>query len=125
MTDKADYDRGHEIRTRFAGKTARTRRSAHTEIEPDFDELITEVVYGKVWSRSGLDLRTRSAITIAALAALGRQGELRLHIGRGLNSGLSKQEISEILIHMAMYAGFPAAVSGFEVARQVFEEQQG
>jgi 4-carboxymuconolactone decarboxylase len=75
-----------------------------------------------VWTRDGLDRRTRSAITMAVLTALGREDELALHVGAARRNGLSDEEIAEVLLHTAVYAGVPAANSAFAVAKRVLAE---
>jgi 4-carboxymuconolactone decarboxylase len=95
---------------------------APEEIRDDWGRLIVDTVMPDgVWSRRELSLRDRSLITIAALCALHRPNELRLHIGRGLENGLSRVEISEIIMHMAIYGGFPVAVEGMGIAKEVFD----
>jgi 4-carboxymuconolactone decarboxylase len=95
---------------------------APEEIRDDWGKLIVETVLPEgVWSREGLSPRDRSLITVAALTALYRPNELKIHIGRGLDNGLSKSEISEVIMHMAIYGGFPVAVEGMHIARDVFE----
>lgn len=95
---------------------------APEEIRDDWGRFIIETVLPEgVWSRPGLPERERSMITVAALCALHRPNELRLHIGRALDNGLSRQEISEIVMHMAIYGGFPVAVEGMAIAREVFD----
>jgi 4-carboxymuconolactone decarboxylase len=84
--------------------------------------LIDAVDPDGVWSRPGLSPRDRSLITIAALTALYRPNELRLHIRRGLSNGVSRAEIGEIIMHMAVYGGFPVAVEGMGIAKEVFDE---
>jgi 4-carboxymuconolactone decarboxylase len=74
-----------------------------------------------VWSRPGLGARDRSLATIAALTALYRPHELRIHIGRGLDNGLTRSEIGELIMHMAIYGGFPIAVEGMRIAKEVFD----
>ena len=97
---------------------------APEEIRDDWGLFIMDTVLPDgVWSRPGLPVRDRSLITIAALTALHRPNELRLHIGRGLDNGLSRAEISELVMHMAIYGGFPVAVEGMRIAREVFEER--
>ena len=92
------------------------------EIRDDWGSLIVDTVLPDgVWSREGLNERDRSLITIAALTALYRPNELELHIGRGLDNGLSRAEICELIMHMAIYGGFPVAVEGMAVAKKVFE----
>jgi 4-carboxymuconolactone decarboxylase len=94
-----------------------------TPFTAPFQEFITRFAWGGVWTRDGLDRRTRSAITLAALTALGREGELALHVRGALRNGLRPDEIAEILIHTAVYAGVPAANAAFQVAAQVLAEE--
>lgn len=97
--------------------------AALADIAPDFATYVFEFPFGDVYSRPGLDLRSREIATIAALAAMGNaQPQLKVHIEAGLNVGLSRQEIVEILIQMAVYAGFPAALNGLFAAKEVFAE---
>src|SRR5205085_679360 len=86
-----------------------------------FQDFITRYAWGAVWAREGLDRRTRSAITVAVLAALGREHELELHVRAAIRNGLSEAEIAEILLHTAVYAGVPAANSAFVVARRALD----
>lgn len=95
---------------------------APEEIRDDWGKMIIETVLPEgVWSREGLSQRDRSLITIAALTALYRPNELKLHVQRGLDNGLSKSEISELIMHMAVYGGFPVAVEGMHIAKEVFD----
>ncbi len=92
------------------------------EIRDDWGEFIIDTVLPEgVWSRPGLPERDRSLITVAALCALHRPNELRIHIGRALDNGLSREEICEIIMHMAIYGGFPVAVEGMAIAKEVFD----
>jgi 4-carboxymuconolactone decarboxylase len=91
------------------------------EIEEDFGSFVADVVMGGVWSRPGMSSRDRSLMTIAALTALDRPNELRIHLGLGLDNGLEREEICEIIMHMAIYGGFPVAVEGMRIAKEVFE----
>lgn len=107
---------------------ARMRRAireglpAPDEIRDDWTDLILDTVLPDgVWARPGLSPRDRSLATIAALCALYRPNELRIHIGRGLANGLSRAEIGELIMHIAIYGGFPVAVEGMRIAREVFE----
>jgi 4-carboxymuconolactone decarboxylase len=88
----------------------------------DFVDYITENIWGDVWSRPGLDLKTRSMIVIAVTAALGRLDELELHLRGSLNTGLSRDEIKELLLQVGAYAGAPAANSAFKIAARIFAE---
>lgn len=95
--------------------------AALADIAPDFADYVLEFPFGDIYSRPGLDLRAREVATIAALAAMGNAApQLKVHIEAGLNVGLSRQEITEILIQMAVYAGFPAALNGLFAAKEVF-----
>ena len=91
------------------------------EIERDFAEMTADIVMGGVWGREGLPARDRSLITIAALTALDRPHELEIHIGLGLDNGLSREEVCEVIMHMAVYGGWPVAVEGMRTAKKVFE----
>jgi 4-carboxymuconolactone decarboxylase len=91
------------------------------EIQEDFSGFVAEVVMGGVWSRAGMTPRDRSLMTIAALTALDRPNELRMHLQLGLDNGLERAEICEIIMHMAIYGGFPVAVEGMRIAKEVFE----
>lgn len=88
-----------------------------------FQEFITRYAWGSVWTRDGLDRRTRSAITLAVLTALGREHELALHVRAARTNGLTPEEIGEILLHTAVYAGVPAANRAFAIAQQVLEAE--
>src|SRR5215813_14175682 len=123
MANKTDLEKGIEIRKKLSGKRFSTSRTALAELAPDLDEMLNEVIFGRVWTRPGLELKMRSAITIAALTAMQRLPQLKGHIANGLNAGLSKKEITEILIHMAFYAGVPTAVNAFQLAKEVFQEE--
>jgi 4-carboxymuconolactone decarboxylase len=94
------------------------------EIRDDFGGLLADAVMGGVWSREGLSARDRSLITIAALTALDRPNELRIHLGLGLDNGLERKEICELIMHMAIYGGFPVAVEGMRMAKEVFESRE-
>ena len=93
-----------------------------TELTAEFQDLITRYAWGEIWTRPGLDRRTRSAITIMALIALGRDEELALHLRAARRVGLTDDEIKEVLLQSAVYCGVPAANSAFAVARRVLQE---
>ncbi len=90
---------------------------------PKLEEMTHSYVYGDVWERPQLSKRDRSLITIAVLTALYRTDQVRGHIGRGLDNGLSEEEIGELITHVAFYAGWPVAVNAAQVAKQVFDER--
>ena len=96
--------------------------AARTAFNAPFSDFITRYAWGDIWTRPGLDRRTRSFITLALLAGLGRTEELPLHVRGARNNGLSDSEIAEVLLHTAVYAGVPAANSAFAVARRTLEE---
>lgn len=97
---------------------------APEEIRDDWGKMIVDTVLPLgVWSREGLSARDRSLVTIGALTALHRPNELKLHIERGLDNGLTRSEISEVVMHIAIYGGFPVAVEGMHVAKKVFDEK--
>jgi 4-carboxymuconolactone decarboxylase len=113
---------GQALRRRVFGAPAATAKSATQELAPDLVRISDEVLFGQVWSRSGLELPHRSMITIAALTALGREPELKAHIRGGLNLGLSREQIVEIIFQLAFYAGQPAAHAAFRAAKEVFDQ---
>jgi 4-carboxymuconolactone decarboxylase len=117
MTDSR-YDAGMKVRREVLGDEHVDRAlSRQTELDADFQRFITETAWGSVWARPDLDRRTRSLITIAILAALGRTEELALHLRASRNTGVSEREIAEALLHVAVYAGVPAANTAFAVAK--------
>ncbi|BDG70351.1 carboxymuconolactone decarboxylase family protein [Roseomonas fluvialis] len=99
------------------------RRDRINPAFPKLVEMTNTYVYGDVWERKQLSKRDRSMVTIAALVALGWQDQLNSHIGRGLTNGLTREEISEIITHLAMYSGWPSAMTAAHVAVDVFEAQ--
>ena len=119
------FERGMRTRREVLGDEhvddANARKTAFTE---DFQDLITRYAWGEIWSRDGLDRRTRSSITLTALVALGRQEELALHVRAALRIGLTPDEIKEVLLHSAIYCGVPAANGAFAVAQRVLDEHE-
>jgi 4-carboxymuconolactone decarboxylase len=95
-----------------------------TELTAPFQEFITRTAWGQVWTRDGLDRRTRSAITLAVLTALGHENELALHVRAARRNGLTPGEIGEVLLHTAVYAGVPAANAALAVAQRVLAEEE-
>jgi len=94
-----------------------------TEFTADFQDLITRYDWGEIWSRPGLDRRTRSLVTITALVALGREHELELHVRAALRNGVTPDELKEVLLQCAVYCGVPAANGAFAVAQRVLDER--
>ena len=94
-----------------------------TPFTEEFQELITRYAWGEIWTRPGLDRKTRSCITLTALVALGRDHELALHVRAALRNGLTPDEIKEVLLQSAIYCGVPAANSAFAIAQRVLDEE--
>ena len=118
------HDRGMEVRREVLGDDHVDEAiSKTTEFTRDFQDLITRYAWGEIWTRPGLDRRTRSAITLTALIALGRFEELAMHIRAARRNGLADDEIKEVLLQSAIYCGVPAANSAFAVASRVLEEE--
>lgn len=116
------YEDGMAIRRRVLGdEHVDSASEAITDLDRDFQHWITENVWGDVWTRPGLETKTRSMITIAILGALDRE-ELALHLTAARNTGVTPTEITEILLHVAVYAGVPAANRAFRVAKSIYEE---
>lgn len=123
MTDDDQYKRGMRIRREVLGDEHVNRAlEAGTPFTEPFQEFITRYAWGSVWGRPGLDRRTRSAVTLAVLTALGREHELPLHVRAAVRNGLSEDEIAEVLLHTAVYAGVPAANAAFAIAQGVLNE---
>jgi len=93
------------------------------DIAPKFAELTDEVLFGDVWARPGLSQRDRSLITVAALVAMCRPEQLRAHLARARDNGLTQDELAEAITHLAFYAGWPSAVTAVGVAREVFQQK--
>ncbi|MEU2252359.1 4-carboxymuconolactone decarboxylase [Nocardia xishanensis] len=111
------------VRRAVLGDTHVDRAQAKaTEFTRPFQEYLTAAAWGGVWTRDGLDRRTRSAITLAVLTALGCHDELAMHVRAALRNGLTEAEIGEVLLHTAPYSGIPKANSAFAIADQVLRE---
>jgi 4-carboxymuconolactone decarboxylase len=120
------HDRGMEVRREVLGDEHVDEAVARTtEFTADFQDLITRYAWGEIWTRPGLDRRTRSAITLTALIALGHFEELAMHLRAARRNGLTDDEIKEVLLQAAIYCGVPAANRAFAVASEVFEEDAG
>ena len=117
------YERGMEVRREVLGDdhVDQAIRST-TELTADFQSFITRYAWGEIWTRPGLDRKTRSCITLTALVALNRQEELELHVRAALRNGLTPDEIREVLLHCAVYCGVPAANTAFAIAKRVLED---
>lgn len=120
MTDA--FERGLATRKKVMGEDFVTRAfGGATEFTAPIQDHITRAAWGDVWQRPGLDLKTRSLITVAMLTALGKQHELKGHVRGALNNGASPQELQEVLLHAAIYCGVPSAVEAFRTAAEVVD----
>lgn len=124
--DRSQYESGLELRRQVIGEDYVDRALAGaTDFTRPLQDRITEFAWGTVWSRSGLDLRTRSLVTVAMLAALNRPAELRLHLRGALRNGATWEEIREALLQVAVYAGTPAAVDAFRIGQEILNDSPG
>src|SRR6201992_2624086 len=115
------YEKGMEVRRAVLGDAHVDRAIANTtDFTAPFQEFITNFAWGSVWARDGLDRKTRSAITLAVLTALGRENEIAMHVRGALTNGMTQEEISEVLLHTSVYAGVPASNAAFAIAQRVF-----
>jgi 4-carboxymuconolactone decarboxylase len=123
MNDRKRYDEGMKMRRDVLGNAYVDRAKTHeNDFNEAFQDLITRYAWGEVWTRPGLDKKSRSLITIAMLVALNRSEELRLHLRAASNNGVSKEEIQEVLLHSAIYCGVPAANTAFHIANEIFSQ---
>ena len=121
--DKQLYETGLRARKEVLGAEFVERSlSGATDFNRHFQELVTEYCWGAVWGRDDLKLKTRSMLTVAMIAVLNRPHELRTHIRAALTNGVTRDELREIFLQVAIYAGVPAAVDSFRIARETFAE---
>ncbi len=119
----SDLERGMKIRREVLGDAHVDRAEARKDkFTADFQELITRYAWGDVWARPGLDRRARSIATLAALVSLRAEGEIAMHVRAALGNGLTPEEVKEVILHTAVYAGVPAANSAFAIAQEVIAE---
>ena len=119
------YNIGWEKLKEIDGKAGENVIEAMRDIAPDFADLLIEFPFGDVYTRKGLDLKSREIATISALTAMGTaMPQLKVHIHGALNVGCTKEEIIEVMIQMAVYAGFPSALNGLFVVKEVFDERE-
>jgi 4-carboxymuconolactone decarboxylase len=124
--DEADrYEKGLQVRRAVLGDAhvdrSLAKRNAFNE---EFQALITRYAWGEMWTREGLPRHTRSLLTIGLMVALNRNDEFRLHVRAAFNNGVTRDEIREVLLHCAVYAGVPAANSAFHMAEEVFAQME-
>jgi 4-carboxymuconolactone decarboxylase len=124
MTDaKNAYDEGLKIRRDMWGEEGADKRiEAASDFNRPFEDIVTKYCFGEVWTRPHLDRKTRSMLTIAVLATLSRPNQLRSHVAGGIANGLTPDEIREVLIHVATYAGIPAGADSFSHAKDVLKQ---
>ncbi|WP_228037914.1 carboxymuconolactone decarboxylase family protein [Nodosilinea sp. LEGE 06152] len=123
-TDTARFKRGWQQLTAIDGAAGEQVIASLQDIAPDLARYVIEFPFGDIYSRPGLDLKSREIATIAALTALGNaKPQLKVHLQAALNVGCSREEIIEVVIQMAVYAGFPAALNGMTAVKEVFAEQ--
>lgn len=119
------YDRGLRKLSEVDGQAGQRVIERLADIAPDFARYLIEFPFGDIYARPGLDLKSREIATVAALTALGNAGpQLKVHIHAALNVGCTQEEIIEVIMQMAVYAGFPAALNGLFAAKEVFDEIQ-
>ncbi|WBB75931.1 4-carboxymuconolactone decarboxylase [Micromonospora sp. WMMD1128] len=126
MNDRERHEQGMTVRRQVLGDAHVDRAVAGTDGFTDgFQDFITRYAWGEVWSRPGLDRRTRSCVTLAVLATLRHDEELAMHVRAALRNGLSEQEVAEVLLQVGVYAGVPAANRAFTVARETLRREAG
>jgi 4-carboxymuconolactone decarboxylase len=123
MDERDRYDNGMQVRRAVLGDAHVDRSLAkRTDFNEEFQALITRYAWGEIWTRPGLDRHTRSLLTLGLMVALNRSDEFKLHVRAAFNNGVTRDEIREVLLHCAIYAGVPAANSAFHMAEEVFAQ---
>ena len=121
--EKATFEKGLSIRRDVLGAEFVDNAFATADdFNRPLQELVTQYCWGEIWGRPGLDRRTRSLLNLAMLSALNRPHEIKMHVRGALKNGVTKEEIKEVFLQVAIYCGVPAAVDSFRVAREVFKE---
>ncbi len=121
MTDPI-YDKGLATRTAVLGADyVQGAINRATDFTRPLQDLVTRHAWGNTWQRDGIDLKTRSIVTVSMLVALGKMHELKIHVRGALNNGVTKEELQEIFLHASVYCGFPAAVDAFRAASEVID----
>lgn len=125
QTHRETYERGLQARREVLGDAHVDKSLAQvSEFSRPIQELVTEYCWGEIWTRDGLERKTRSLINLAMLTALNRSHELAVHVRGALNNGVTEQEIQEVLMQTAIYVGVPAALESFRVAERVIGEMR-
>jgi len=123
MDERERYEAGMKVRRAVLGDAHVDRTLANKNpLSEEFQDLITRLAWGEIWTREGLPRHTRSLLTIAMMVALNRGEELRLHLRAASNNGVSRDEIKEVLVQVGAYCGIPAALEAFKIATEVFKE---
>jgi 4-carboxymuconolactone decarboxylase len=123
MNDEQRHAQGMGVRRAVLGDAHVDRAVANTtDLTAAFQDFITRSAWGDVWSRPGLDRRTRSIVTLTALTSLRAENEIAMHVRGAISNGLTPQEIGEVLLHTAIYAGVPAANAAFAIAQRTLAE---
>jgi 4-carboxymuconolactone decarboxylase len=123
MTEEERHAKGMAVRRAVLGNAHVDRAEARkTAFNTEFQELITRYAWGEIWTRPGLDRKTRSCMTLSMMIALNRPDEFRLHVRAAFNNGLTRDEIKEVILQAAIYCGVPAANSAFHLAEEIFRE---
>ncbi len=123
MDDEQRFAKGMEVRRAVLGDAHVDRSVARrNEFNGDFQDFITRYAWGEVWSRPGLSRHTRSLLTLTLMVALNRGDEFKMHVRAAFNNGVTRDEIKELLLHAALYAGLPAANTACHLAEEVFAE---
>jgi 4-carboxymuconolactone decarboxylase len=117
------FDQGMDMRKSVLGAEHVARAEANkTDFDADFQRIITESAWGTIWTRPGIDKKTRHLLTLAIIAALGKHDELAMHIRATRNTGVTQEEVKEVFLQVLVYAGAPAANSAFGIAKRVYKE---
>ena len=120
---KDRFDQGMAMRKSVLGAEHVARAEANkTDFDADFQRIITESAWGTIWTRPGIDKKTRHLLTLAIIAALGKHDELAMHIRATRNTGVTQEEVKEVFLQVLVYAGAPAANSAFGIAKRVYKE---
>ncbi|WP_456284008.1 4-carboxymuconolactone decarboxylase [Microbacterium sp. JZ101] len=123
LTDEERYDQGMAVRRAVLSDAHVERATAHqTPLNADFQDLITRYAWGDIWSRPGLDRRSRSVAVLSSLIAHGHHEELAMHLRAALRNGLTVDEIREVILQSAIYSGVPAANTAFRIANEVLSD---
>ena len=117
------FEKGMAMRKSVLGAEHVARAEANkTDFDADFQRIITEGAWGTIWTRPGIDKKTRHLLTLAIIAALGKHDELAMHIRATRNTGVTQEEVKEVFLQVLVYAGAPAANSAFGIAKRVYKE---